>query len=431
MYLGPVKDWFSSLYHTVWRRNLMRSGMLTVLILAGVLVGLAVGYRAHMQGNFHKLKAKMSTEHQDAPVPRPGGREAISLMRTRLVGDAMPEFLSVTMLPGRGMNVLQITAYVPGRGEVNLLTSPSVDDAANAMTGNGADEGGEASLTMGGAFEAPWTGRMWGTPLQDSARIATEWRGHDITLPASGGETGAVAKGGLMLARSSDSVETSAMPDGGDAQVVFHAGDFGVHWPAGTDVTVAVLLNSRTIDLTMVATNTGNEPEPIGIGWIPRFAILGADRQELRVRIPGEMRAERRGDGGQPTGKLLPVAGTPYDFSMRGGAKLGTMSLDDSFVGLHQSLMDNGPSAELSDPGDNFGIRLIAMSPTIKEMRLVAPADGNFVSIAPEYNYPDPFGREWKADTDTGMVVLQPGQSTEWKVRLELFSLANGASPTE
>ena len=26
--------------------------------------------------------------------------------------------------------------------------------------------------------------------------------------------------------------------------------------------------------------------------------------------------------------------------------------------------------------------------------------------------------------TDTGMVVLQPGQSTQWKVRLELYSLA-------
>lgn len=234
-----------------------------------------------------------------------------------------------------------------------------------------------------------------------------------------------------MLARSSDSVETSAMPDGGDAQVVFHAGDFGVHWPAETDVTVAVLLGSRTIDLTMVATNTGNEPAPIGMGWIPRFAILGGDRQELRLRIPGEMRAEIRGAKGQPTGALLPVAHTPYDFTMRGGTKLGTMSLDDCFVALHQGLMDNGPSAELSDPGDDLGVRLIAMSPTIKAMRVLAPADGNFVSIAPQYNYPDPFGREWKADTDTGMVVLQPGQSTEWKVRLELFSLAGSASSTE
>jgi len=45
----------------------------------------------------------------------------------RLMGGTMPEFLSVTMLPGRGMNVLQIKAYIPGKGEVNLLASPSVE----------------------------------------------------------------------------------------------------------------------------------------------------------------------------------------------------------------------------------------------------------------------------------------------------------------
>ena len=57
----------------------MRSGMLTGLVLAAVLVGLAVGYRAHMQGNFHRLKQKIATdEQQEAPVPQPGGREAIS-----------------------------------------------------------------------------------------------------------------------------------------------------------------------------------------------------------------------------------------------------------------------------------------------------------------------------------------------------------------
>ena len=56
------------------------------------------------------------------------------------------------------------------------------------------------------------------------------------------------------------------------------------------------------------------------------------------------------------------------------------------------------------------------------------PAKGDFVSIAPEFNYPDPFGREWRGNTDTGMVILQPGQSTEWKVRLELLPLAGKSS---
>jgi galactose mutarotase-like enzyme len=57
-------------------------------------------------------------------------------------------------------------------------------------------------------------------------------------------------------------------------------------------------------------------------------------------------------------------------------------------------------------------------------MRVVAPANADFVSIEPQYNYADPFGREWGSGTNTGMIELQPGQSTQWKVRLELFSVA-------
>jgi galactose mutarotase-like enzyme len=177
------------------------------------------------------------------------------------------------------------------------------------------------------------------------------------------------------------------------------------------------------LELTVVATNVGDVAEPVGIGWHPRFAIPGGNREQMRLRIPSVMRVEVRDrTKGEPTGKLLPVAGTPYDFSMPGGAQLGGMSLDDCFVALHQNLLDIGPAVELTDPASGYGLRITALSATIKAIRVTAPADAGFVSIEPQYNYPDPFGREWGKESDAGMVVLQPGQSTEWKVRLELFS---------
>jgi galactose mutarotase-like enzyme len=428
LYLARVKQRLSTLYYSLWRRNVMRSGLVTGFLLGCVLVGLTFVYRQHMSGNFHKLKQKMADERVDAPVPRPGGQEAVTLTRTRLMGDATPEFLSVTMLPGRGMNVLQITAWVPGRGEVNLMASPTVEGAAKAMTGMGEDADGYASLTMGGAFEAPWAGRIWGTPAR-SGHIAATWQGRTITLPAAGGGENAVARDGLMLAEASDSLRTAALPDGGNAEVVFHAGDFAGQWPSKTDVTIVVLLGSHTIDLNITARNTGEEPEPVGVGWDPLFAISDGDRQQLRLRIPSEMRVETRGHDKVPTGALLPVEGTPYDFMARGGGRLGTMDLDEYFVELRQNLMDNGPIAELSDPAGNYGLRLTALSSTIKAMRVFAPANANFVSIQPQFNYPDPFGREWRSQTDTGMAVLQPGQSTQWKVRLELFSPAGEQPP--
>lgn len=420
MYAGMVKQWFSGLFHRVWRRGLMRSGMVTVLLLLAVIVTLTVAYRAHMQGNFHRLKAKMATEEPEAPVLKPGGQEALTLMRTRMMGDSMPEFESVILLPGRGMNSLQIMAYVPGRGEVGLMASPTLEDATKVMTRTATDANGAESLAMGGAFEAPWAGRMWGAPADGHANVA--WKAHTMELPGADGD-GAV-RGGLLLAKTSDAVSTTALPDGGDAQATFNMGDFGVRWPSKTQVTVTVLLSSRTIDLTMVARNTGDVAEPVGLGWRPRFAVPNTERAQWKLRIPGQSHVEVH-NGGIPTGTLTPVVGTQYDFTQDTGVKLGRTSLDDCFAGLHQNLLDNGPVAELSDPEDNYGLRLTALSSTIKTMCVTAPADEDFVTIEPQFNYPDPFGREWSKEGDTGMVVLQPGQSAQWVVRLELISLAN------
>jgi hypothetical protein len=155
MYLGMLKRWFSPLIDGDWRRKLMRSGIVPGLLLGLLMVGLGIAYWERGRGNLHKLTAKIVTERQDVPVARPGGQEALVVARTRLPGGSTPEFLSVTMLPGRGMNVLQITAYLPDKGEVSLMASPTVEEAEHTLTGAGADAASVASLSMGETFEAP------------------------------------------------------------------------------------------------------------------------------------------------------------------------------------------------------------------------------------------------------------------------------------
>jgi len=427
IYLAMAERWFASLFLRVWRRGVMRSGMVTGLILTMLVCGLSFAYRERGRGKIYRLKAKISTERQDTPAPRLGGQEAIVLTRIRLTGGSIPEFLSVTLLPGRGMNVLQIGAYIPGKGEVNLMASPSIESAASAMTGKGEDADGLESLAMGGTFEAPWAGRMWGVAGRTAGRVSTDWRGHTMTLP---GDAGGVAGDGLMLAEAADSAETTALPDGGQAQAVYHAKDFGAHWPSKTDVTVTVLLGSQWIEITVLARNVGDVAEPVGIGWHPRFAIFDENREQLRLHLPAEKREEVRDRAsGMPTGVLLPVAGTAYDYTARGGVALGRMDLEDNFTALHRELLDNAAIAELSDPTNDYGLRMTALSPTIKSFRVDAPADADYVSIGPQFNLDDPLGREWGKDEDTGMVVLQPGQTTQWKVRLELYSLAGNPVP--
>ena len=219
------------------------------------------------------------------------------------------------------------------------------------------------------------------------------------------------------------------MPDGVSALATFHAGTFAGGWPGSTEFTIAVELSGHSLILTMTAQNISTIPEPFGMGWHPYFAIPSGDRQNATLVIPSNNRIsppDRR--TGLSSGAILSTLDTPYEFFHAGGTKLGTMSLDDTYVNLHAGILADNPIAELHDPAFNYGLRVIPLSSNIKSFRVIAPADKPWVSLGPNMNVPDPLGHEWDQLDSSGMVVLQPGDTVQWKVRLEIFSLNRGIS---
>src|SRR3984957_19257512 len=188
MYAALVARRISDLRRSLWRIAVIRSGLLTMVVVTAAILGLAFGWRAHREGRFSRLKQELKQEPTTSQPPaaaRPGGQDAIVLQRARLEGQTVPEFLTATVLPGLGMNVLQITAYLPQKGEVSLLASPTLDEAGRSLNGTGLDAIGEGSLSVGAAFEAPWANRIFGTPSRDRHNTTVEWHGHSLGLPAS------------------------------------------------------------------------------------------------------------------------------------------------------------------------------------------------------------------------------------------------------
>jgi galactose mutarotase-like enzyme len=116
----------------------------------------------------------------------------------------------------------------------------------------------------------------------------------------------------------------------------------------------------------------------------------------------------------------VPVKGTPYDFSAADGVPLNKQYLDDNFSDLDYGANKTTVS-EIIDPAAKYGLRLITMSPHITSIQVYAPLGKNFVAIEPQFNLPDPYNRNW-GNVNTGMVLLAPGQSVTWRVRLELFT---------
>ena len=405
----------------LWQEAILRSGALTIVAIVLLVIGLAIGWRAHTRGRFAQLKSNLrhSSHPHEAAAPQPGGQDVLVLDRLPIDGNTVPEFLSATLLPGRGMNLLQLTAILPRRGRVNLLASPPLLEASKAMSGTGEDTQGAASLLMGGAIEAPWAGNLFGTPAGDSLNVS--WQNTTLHLTKNGTS---VASAGLMLAMPSTSSRTNIMPDGGEAEAIYDAGDFNGAWPSHMLIRTTAQMSSHALEMKITATNTGQAPEPVGIGWRPRFAVLNGDRGAILLRLPSTMREERRDSkSSPPTGHLVSVDGSKYDFSSRSGTALEDLSLNDTFVHLKQAPLDSGPVLEMRDPINDYGLRITMLSPSIKAIHVESPAKGDFVMLEPQFNYDDPFGKEWPKNEDTGMAVLEAGQSASWAVRLEIFSL--------
>jgi len=353
-----------------------------------------------------------------------GGEDIVTLERKPTSNGQKPEFLSATVLPGRGMNMFQVTANVPGKGTIDVLASPSLAEAAKALSGGPGDEYGNASFSFGGAFLVPYPNRIRGKLSADGNTITTDWKGKTITVPANwkGKSPGAepVAMHGLIVASKTDDVKTETTADGQTVTGTIHCGDFGGHWLSKTDLNFTIALTGDAVDATITAKNVGDEPEPISIGWHPYFNIPSGDRTQARLHVPGELTAEVNNYNDVfPTGKLLPVKGTKYDFTAPDGKPLGDIFLDDNWSKLKRT--DDAVDVELSDPAANYGIHVLGLSPEIKTVQVYAPPTKEFAAIEEQFNFGDPFGKEWHG-MDTGMVTLKPGASVTWHVRLKLFT---------
>jgi galactose mutarotase-like enzyme len=406
-------------------RRLTTSGYFTPFLVA--LFCAAVLFAAHERGhgNYHRLRSKVVPNAPESAQPTgPGGQDAIVLSRSPNAVGGEPEFLSATLLPGRGMNILQITASVPGRGEVPILFAPSLADADRILTGSGDDANGAVSATFGAAIFAPWAGRLTGSPTSSASTLESVWEGQRITFPpAHLGST--FSTPGALLDRPADNVTTETVPDGRSATAVYHVGSFSGDWPSMMNITVLVELSGHALDLTVTAQNTGQVPTPAGIGWHPVFN-LQTNRDAVGITIPSITRVEVDRRTGLPTGKTVATASAGGDLVRARGTRLDDANFNETYTDLQSSILGDGPIAEIRQPSAGYGLRLTPLTANIKFMRVIAPSDQPWISIEPDTNVDDPFGQQWTSPDQTGIVTLQPGDSIQYRVRLEIFSLSAG-----
>ncbi len=408
------------------RAPFVSSGRFTPTLIALLCAVLLAVAWERGRGNFHRLTtAVMPEKTSDARPTGPGGQDALHLNRTPDAVDGEPEFTSATLLPGRGMNLLQLTALIPGHGEVPLLVSPPLDEATAMLTGTGPDQNGVLSSTMGGAFLVPWAGQLAGKPTQNPGVLETLWIGQRLTFPSE--TPGSLySTQGLLLNRGADSTHSDVVLDGQSVEATFHPGTFSGNWPSTGSVHITAEMSGHTLDLGVAVQNTGDTPMPVGIGWLPFFNLPSHNRANATLAIPSNTRLELDRSTGMPTGRMVSTAGTPLDFTSTRGTRLGSTAINDTFVHPMATVLASGPVVELRDTAYGYGIRISPLTANIRGLRVIAPADKPWVAIGPETNFDDALGPQWQTREGSGITTLQPGDSLQWKVRVEVFTFVTG-----
>ena len=350
-----------------------------------------------------------------------GGQKIVTLTR-KAVSTTKPEFTSVVIAPGRGMEVIQITANFPGKGNVDVLHAPDLAEAKNLLDVKD-NANGDMGFGIGAAFLVPYPNRILGPLSADGKTVTTVWEGHTLTLPANhiGKNPDAVrhALHGLILKSKTDDVKVEKIDGGEQVTGVIHGGDFGGRWLSKTDLEFTITLKADTVDAVVVAKNVGTENEPIAISWHPYFNFPSGDRTQARIHVPAENRAEVDNyDNVFPSGKILPVEGTRFDFRAPGGKALAGDFLDENYSKLDWK--DGAATVEVIDPKAQYGVKVEGLLKEMKAIQIYAPPTQAFVAVEHQNNFADPFGKEW-GSTDTGMVTLKPQESTKWHVRLRVF----------
>lgn len=412
IYLNMLKKSISKIWSTLFPRGLSRSPFLPFLVISILLLGPIVAWRLHRLGMFHTMESEVKGD-AGADLPRPGGMDPLELHVPLEADSNRPQFLTMTLLPGLGNSVLQISANLPGLGSTPLLAAPTGDDLVNGKSGtpNGFNDDH-------GAIEFPWGGSLAGSVTPVGAAITIPWKGKQIEASTEASANSEVAEGGLLRLYSANSVEKQTQEGNPSFVATYHNVGGEGRWLSKNDVVVSARLTSASIELTLDVKNTGDTPEPVGAGWHPRFLLPANGRRQALIQLPAGSRMQISPQS-LPTGSLEPTATT--DRFVTRPALIGPASLDTTIANPKATGKDAWPT--LLNVAAGYGIRIGSLSTSVKAVRAYSPEDANYVSLGVQTNLDDAFGKQWLSAATAGMVTLLPGETFQWKVRLEIFAL--------
>lgn len=357
--------------------SLASSGLITALVLAVVLGGIGLLWSAHLRGRLHKLSSAQ-VPPETSIAPRPGGQDVLDLHRITPEAGVSPQFTGLTLLPGVGMGILQLTLDLPGREPLSILAGTPIAMLPSTLE-----------------------------PLTNQPKPSLAFTPFSLKLLA-GGSHDRVTE--LLATRPATQVRTDILPGGTGATATFapvaQLNPDGSRAPASPfDTSVTPTISNRGLEITLTAKNISDEPQRVTASWAPRFVLPSGGLDKLHLTPPQT----------QP----LP------DAKARGiDIALTSRGFHHTWTGLKQSYLSAGPEMQLRNLADGYTLRMTVLSPSIRTVQ--ADADGNDGYL------------QFRFSTDSMVdgqapqpLVVGPGESLQWRLRIQVSANQTYLPPAE
>ncbi|NOY07368.1 MAG: aldose 1-epimerase [Spirochaetes bacterium] len=176
-------------------------------------------------------------------------------------------------------------------------------------------------------------------------------------------------------------------------------------YPFLVSIRISYKIDEDSFTLALEITNQGDCKAPAAFGWHPYFSLPGASPGSLFLQISARRYLEVD-EKLLPTGRYLPVQGSPYDF--RKPSPINGREIDIGYLLDEKRCtltdMDSGLSVLLNMEGEIFSF-----------LQVFAPGKCDFIALEPVSSLTDAFNRK-----ELGLIVLEPGERLKGKVTVKL-----------
>lgn len=344
------------------RFSIASSGLLTALILAAVLGVVGALWVAHLHGKLHKLSTA-EIPPDTTVLPRPGDQDILEMNRMTPMGGITPEFVSLGVMPGLGMGILQLALDLPGRDPQDILQGTPIASMAPFLD----------KKTFAAKPElqySPISLKMF--PLQGTSE------GQEI-----------------LDAQASQNVRNDMVPGGTGATADFSPvpapGPTGIAVPqSGFQTKVSATISDRGFDLTISAKNVSQVSQAVVLSWTPKFLLPAGGLEKLLMTPP------------DTTDPLPSEKRTVQEIELK------PENLPRTWHGLKYSYLSAGSELQLHNLQDGYILRITALTSSIRTVRADLVPGGQALALTFSSEGPD--GKR---------TVVEPGETLQWRLRIQ------------